>query len=108
MSRDLLSEDSFFNPIEKTRNSSNSSQGEMFVGASDGLLYRLYFGRAFTGSNEDLEIGLSSDSTEEEGDEALPMRSCCDSAEDKEEGRKRRLENLEDTCLFALTSMRRF
>ena len=38
----------------------------MFVGASDGLLYRLYFGRAFTGSNEDLEIGLSSGTTEEE------------------------------------------
>ncbi|MCH1494417.1 MAG: DUF4340 domain-containing protein [Rubripirellula sp.] len=37
-----------------------AKEGEMFVGAADGLLYRLYFGRAFTGSNEDLEFGMSS------------------------------------------------
>ena len=67
------------------------------MGASDGLLYRLYFGRAFTGSNEDLEIGLSSDTTVE-GDEApSDEETAGDSAEDKKEGEKRhQVENLED------------
>ena len=43
-----------------------SREGEMFVGTDDGLLYRLYFGRAFTGSSEELEIGLSSDESQSE------------------------------------------
>ncbi len=33
----------------------------MFVGTDDGLLYRLYFGRVFTGSDQELEIGLNAD-----------------------------------------------
>ncbi len=35
-------------------------EGEMNVATSDGLVYRLHFGRAFTGSQEELEIGLTS------------------------------------------------
>ncbi|MGC6444570.1 MAG: DUF4340 domain-containing protein, partial [Rubripirellula sp.] len=51
-----------------------AKEGEMFVGAADGLLYRLYFGRAFTGSNEDLEFGMSStDASDEE--ESAPKPS---------------------------------
>lgn len=45
-------------------------EGEMFVGSDDGLLYRLYFGRVFTGSDEELEIGLSADEEAKESGEA--------------------------------------
>ena len=89
LSRDLLSRGFLLQPNRENKELLEliSREGEMFVGASDGLLYRLYFGRAFTGSNEDLEIGLSSDSTEEEGEEApSDQEAAGDSAEDKEEG----------------------
>ena len=36
-------------------------QGELRAGTNEGLAYRLYFGRAFAGSQDDLEIGLSSE-----------------------------------------------
>ncbi|MEC8474097.1 MAG: DUF4340 domain-containing protein [Planctomycetota bacterium] len=87
LSRDLLSRGFLLQPNRENQELLEliSREGEMFVGASDGLLYRLYFGRAFTGSNEDLEIGLSSDSTEEEGEEAPSDEEAAgDSAEDKE------------------------
>lgn len=89
LSRDLLSRGFLLQPNRENKELLEliSREGEMFVGASDGLLYRLYFGRAFTGSNEDLEIGLSSDSTEEEGEEApSDEETAGDSAEDKKEG----------------------
>ena len=89
LSRDLLSRGFLLQPNRENKELLEliSREGEMFVGASDGLLYRLYFGRAFTGSNEDLEIGLSSDTTEEEGEEApSDEETAGDSAEDKKEG----------------------
>ncbi len=45
-----------------------SREGELHSATEDGLVYRLYFGRAFTGSQEELEIGLSS-SNEDAGDD---------------------------------------
>ena len=36
-------------------------EGELSTATSDGLHYRLYFGRAFTGSQTELEIGMTSD-----------------------------------------------
>ncbi len=89
LSRDLLSRGFLLQPNRENKELLEliSREGEMFVGASDGLLYRLYFGRAFTGSNEDLEIGLSSDSADEAGEEAPSDEEAAgDSAEDKEEG----------------------
>ena len=89
LSRDLLSRGFLLQPNRENKELLEliSREGEMFVGASDGLLYRLYFGRAFTGSNEDLEIGLSSDTTEEEEEEApSDEETAGDSAEDKKEG----------------------
>ncbi|MGC6445985.1 MAG: hypothetical protein ACON5J_06140 [Rubripirellula sp.] len=89
LSRDLLSRGFLLQPNRENKELLEliSREGEMFVGASDGLLYRLYFGRAFTGSNEDLEIGLSSDTTAEEGEEApSDEETAGDSAEDKKEG----------------------
>ena len=35
-------------------------EGEMYAANDQGLIYRLHFGRAFAGSQEELEIGLSS------------------------------------------------
>ncbi|MBH58650.1 MAG: hypothetical protein CMJ82_15865 [Planctomycetaceae bacterium] len=35
-------------------------QGELTAGTTEGLSYRLYFGRAFAGSQDELEIGLES------------------------------------------------
>ncbi len=54
-------------------------EGELFASTSDGLVYRLYFGRAFTGSQEELELGFTngdkpadseaSDASEDENNE---------------------------------------
>ena len=62
LSSDLLSRGFILQPNRENQELLEliSREGEMFVGAEDGLLYRLYFGRAFTGSNEDLEIGMTS------------------------------------------------
>lgn len=40
-------------------------EGELSTATEDGLVYNLYFGRAFTGSNDELEFGLGSDSDED-------------------------------------------
>lgn len=41
-------------------------EGELAAATNQGLRYRLYFGRAFAGSQEELEIGLSSSETSDE------------------------------------------
>lgn len=41
--------------------------GELYVAAENGLRYQLHFGGAFAGSQEELEIGFSSDDDEGEG-----------------------------------------
>ena len=33
-------------------------EGEMYAATDEGLVYRLHFGRAFVGSQEELEIGF--------------------------------------------------
>ena len=40
-------------------------EGELVAGTNDGIVYRLLFGRVVTGTNQELEIGFSSDSSEE-------------------------------------------
>ncbi|MFP6675577.1 MAG: hypothetical protein VB878_10920, partial [Pirellulaceae bacterium] len=45
-------------------------EGEMQVATDDGLVYAMFFGRVFTGSQKELEIGfVDSGSTEESGDD---------------------------------------
>jgi len=39
-------------------------EGELTVGTNDGLVYVMYFGRVFTGSTEELEIGFGKDDKE--------------------------------------------
>ncbi|EMI22119.1 hypothetical protein RMSM_00944 [Rhodopirellula maiorica SM1] len=41
-------------------------EGELSTATNDGLVYKLHFGRVFTGSQEELEIGLTSDTRGEE------------------------------------------
>ena len=43
-----------------------SREGELFAGTDDGLMYRMYFGRVFTGSQEELEIGFASGGSDDE------------------------------------------
>lgn len=45
-------------------------EGELYAATEKGLRYSLYFGRAFTGSQEELEIGLNSDEDESNKEEA--------------------------------------
>ena len=50
-------------------------EGELYAGTDDGLVYRMHFGRVFTGSEEELEIGFGtaeddSDTFENEGADA--------------------------------------
>jgi FKBP-type peptidyl-prolyl cis-trans isomerase len=42
-------------------------EGEMYAATDEGLVYRLHFGRAFAGSQEELETGFSSSDDEEKG-----------------------------------------
>jgi hypothetical protein len=57
-----------------------SREGEMSVGTEDGLVYQLHFGRVFTGSEKELEIGLTSD---DEGDGPTDEGDDDESAGDK-------------------------
>ena len=51
-------------------------QGELRAATNEGLDYRLYFGRAFAGSQDDLEIGLSSEEEAASGQLTVkPLRS---------------------------------
>ena len=59
---DLLSRGFLLQPNESDPNQLRliSREGEVSVGAEDGLKYNLHFGRVFTGSDEELEIGFES------------------------------------------------
>ena len=59
-------------------------QGELQAGTSEGLAYRLYFGRAFAGSQDELEIGLSSEE-EAAKDAETETAAEADSPESQEE-----------------------
>ena len=53
-----------------------SREGELLAGIDDGLVYRLQFGRVFTGSQEEMEIGFASaaasgDESSESSEESL-------------------------------------
>ncbi|MEM1070403.1 MAG: DUF4340 domain-containing protein, partial [Planctomycetota bacterium] len=56
MSRGFLLQPSKSNPEELRL---IAREGELAVGTADGLSYQLHFGRAFAGSDEELEIGFS-------------------------------------------------
>lgn len=58
-------------------------EGEIAVAANDGLHYQLYFGRAFTGSQEELEIGFSS--SDDEGSESEEEKKTSREKSDGEE-----------------------
>ncbi len=45
-----------------------SREGELTAATNDGLVYNLYFGRVFTGSSEELEIGLGSSGDKEQAE----------------------------------------
>ncbi len=67
MQTDLMSKGFLLQP-EETPESLKliAREGELFASTSDGLTYRMYFGRAFTGTQEELEIGLTADSSGDE------------------------------------------
>ena len=57
-----------------------SREGELTTATNDGLVYNMYFGRVFTGSQQELEIGLGNGG--ERGSESEPK----DAAKDDQEG----------------------
>jgi hypothetical protein len=61
---DLLSRGFLLQPSQSDPNVLRliSREGEMSAGTEDGLVYNLHFGRVFTGSEKELEIGLNADS----------------------------------------------
>lgn len=72
-------------------------EGELNAATTDGVVYRLYFGRAFAGNQEELEIGFSnsdkegqskdeSDGGEKKSDEAKSDETSTDDSESSEEG----------------------
>ena len=73
---DLLSRGFLLQPGEdKDALNLIAREGELYAGTEDGLVYRMHFGRVFTGSEEELEIGFGtaedeSDTFENEGAKA--------------------------------------
>ena len=61
-----------------------AKEGELAVGIEGGIVYKLYFGRAFTGSDEDLEIGLSADAEAKPEDDAKKEKDADDAGDDPE------------------------
>ena len=59
-------------------------EGEMYASTDEGLVYRLHFGSAFTGSQEELEIGFSSD--EDGSAEKADAEEESDTSSEQEEG----------------------
>ena len=45
-------------------------EGELYAATDDGLIYRMHFGRAFTGTQDELEFGLSAEGAEETEEKA--------------------------------------
>ena len=69
LQRDLMSRGFLLQPDETPESLKLiAREGELFATANDGLTYRLYFGRAFTGSQEELEIELKSDDVQSADD----------------------------------------
>jgi hypothetical protein len=51
-------------------------EGELYAGTDDGLVYRMHFGRVFTGSQEELEVGFA---TASEGNNSVSEGTEADS-----------------------------
>ena len=65
---DLMSRGFLLQPDkEKESNSLKliAREGELYAATEDGLIYRMHFGRAFTGTQDELEFGLSADESED-------------------------------------------
>lgn len=62
---DLLSRGFLLQPgDEKDSLNLIAREGELHAGTDDGLVYRMHFGRVFTGSEEELEVGFATSSSE--------------------------------------------
>ncbi len=94
LNRDLLARGFLLqpNPVNKDLLELLAREGEMSVGIDDGLIYQLYFGRVFTGSDQELEIGLNADKEESgeesgssEGDERSDGGDAADADQEKED-----------------------
>jgi len=76
--------------LQQDRNTDELSlvarEGELYAATTDGLRYRLHFGRAFAGSQEELEIGLSSgaDADTESADSEKPDQDESDDTADED------------------------
>jgi len=92
MQTDLMSKGFLLQPDETPESLKLiAREGELFASTSDGLTYRMYFGRAFTGTQEELEIGLTADDSGEDGEsddkeEAVEPDQETDEAGDAAEG----------------------
>lgn len=62
---DLMSRGFLLQPGEET-DALNliAREGELYAGTDDGLVYRMHFGRVFTGSEQELEIGFATAESE--------------------------------------------
>ncbi len=60
-------------------------QGELEAGTNEGVVYRLYFGRAFAGSQDELEIGLTTEEEQAKETEAESEEKPEDEPENVEE-----------------------
>lgn len=68
LQQDLIARGFLLQPGEGDALSLISREGELYAGTEDGLRYRMYFGRVFTGSQEELEIGFNAASTDGEAE----------------------------------------
>jgi len=61
-------------------------QGELEAGTNEGIVYRLYFGRAFAGSQSELEIGLSAEEETAGETEAEESAATAEDSESEDAG----------------------
>ncbi len=89
MQTDLMSKGFLLQPDETPESLKLiAREGELFASTSDGLTYRMYFGRAFTGTQEELEIGLTAEDSSEEGKTDEEPTGSEDSADGDSEEKK--------------------
>ncbi|GAA5508651.1 hypothetical protein [Novipirellula caenicola] len=60
-------------------------EGELSTATNEGLVYKLHFGRVFTGSEEELEIGLTSASSDEDDKQSEASEKTGDASDEQGE-----------------------
>ncbi|WP_182867519.1 DUF4340 domain-containing protein [Rhodopirellula sp. JC639] len=95
---DLLSRGFLLQPDQNNQDTLKliAREGELATATDDGLVYNLYFGRVFTGSQEELEIGLGGDDQDAESGDDADQSQTSDDQTGEEDGNAEQVGNDSD------------